>query len=770
MAFSCKWLFILTFAVGLIECHCLAATMDLKSPHASPGEAIYNHDCASCHGDHGQGTKINYPHALTGNRSVEQLAGYIAKSMPADKPGTCTGEHARQAAEYIYDAFYSPLAQARDRPARIALARLTVAQYANAVADIFGSFRSAAAVDARRGLEAKYTKGHEHGDKPIERLDAAIDFDFGEKGPKPGTIDPKEYSIRWTGSVFAPETGDYEFSVECTTGVRLEVNTADGDDKPVIDAEVRSGSENVHRATVRLLGGRTYPIRLHLSKNKGDKTCKIVLRWRQPQGVEEVLPSRYLSPGSAPPVFIVQTPFPADDRSTGFERGTSISKAWEQATTDAALEAADYASSHMMAQMAKSKKSAEERHAAIRDVCRQFVERAFRRPLSPEQKQIYLDKRFASTADDEVALRRVIVLALKSPNFLYYQYGDRLLGKDHVGKGADDYDVAKRLALVLWDSIPNAALARQAADGKLHSRSQIEAAAREMLADPHARAKLDRFFLQWLKVETVPELSKDPALYHGFDAATTLDLRRSLMLFVDDVVWSKASDFRQLFLSDQTYLNGRLARFYGAALPSDADFTKMAFEPEKRAGVLAHPYLLATFAYNTNSSPIHRGVFIARGVLGLTLRPPPMAVTPLPEAVNPSLTTRERVSLQTRPEACQSCHATINPLGFTLERFDAAGRLRIAEKGHNIDDNGSYYTRDGRQVHFAGARDLATFLAASDEVHEAFVSQLFQYMVKQPIRAFGLQTLNELKARFAKNDYNIQKLVADIAVVAAGGG
>ena len=271
-----------------------------------------------------------------------------------------------------------------------------------------------------------------------------------------------------------------------------------------------------------------------------------------------------------------------------------------------------------------------------------------------------------------------------------------------------------------------------------------------MLADPRARAKMRLFFLQWLKVETPPDLAKDPQDYGTFDAATAADLRTSLELFLDDVMWSEASDFRELLTSDDMYINGRLAGYYRQDLPADADFQKVAFEPHERAGILSHPYLMAAFAHTAASSPIHRGVFIARNVLGVALRPPPMAIAPLSPDLQPTMTTRQRVELQTRGDSCQTCHATINPLGFALERFDATGRLRQQEKGRAIDAGGSYLTRDGKRVKFTGARELAQYLAASDEVRQAFVQHLFQYLVKQPIRAYGPSTLRGLDAHVCR--------------------
>src|SRR5439155_15666147 len=217
----------------------------------------------------------------------------------------------------------------------------------------------------------------------------------------------------------------------------------------------------------------------------------------------------------------------------------------------------------------------------------------------------------------------------------------------------------------------------------------------------------------WLRIDRVQEITKDSKRLLGFDAATAADLRTSLNLFLDDVAWGEKSDFRQLLLADQVYLNGRLAKFYGADLPEDAGFEKVALDPGRRAGVLTHPYMLAAFAYNAESSPIHRGVFLARGVLGKPLRPPPDAFTPLAADLHPMLTTRERVDLQTKPQACVGCHGMINPLGFTLENFDAVGRFRETDNGKPIDSTGFYQTRTGEVVKFTGPRDLAAFLAGS---------------------------------------------------------
>jgi hypothetical protein len=149
------------------------------------------------------------------------------------------------------------------------------------------------------------------------------------------------------------------------------------------------------------------------------------------------------------------------------------------------------------------------------------------------------------------------------------------------------------------------------------------------------------------------------------------------------------------------------------------------------------------------------------------LRPPPEAVAPLAPNLHPDLTTRERVILQTKATACSTCHNMINPLGFPFEKFDAVGRYRTEDKGKPVDASGSYVTRGGEKVNFEGVRDLATFLTSSDEVHGAFVEQLFQYFVKQPIRAFGPREHSKLKHDFVANQFHIRKLIREIVTDAA---
>lgn len=757
-------------------------------PQSLTGEQVYRQTCAPCHGGRGEGG-AGYQRPLIGDKSVGELAAFIHQQMPPDAARKLPIADARKVAEYIHDAFYSPLARARNKPARVELSRLTVRQYRNAISDLIGSFRAGNQPDSRRGLAAKYFNTRRGGPPVRERLDPEIHFDFGTGTPLPEQDDPYQFVMHWEGSVLAPDTGEYEFIVRSDQAVVLWVNDLR---LPVIDAQVRSGDDNEHRAALFLLGGRCYPLRLEFYKGvrgvndlkklkeKPPQKASIALEWRPPKRAEEVIPQRCLFPVVAPATFVLSTPFPPDDRSLGYERGTSVSKEWDEATTEAALEVAGYVAGHLR-ELSGVADDAKDRDVRLRDFCRKFVTRALRRPLPDELAHFFVDRQFQNAANLETAVKRVVLLTLQSPRFLYREIADPRPTADatvaavlhDLGAApqaplqSDPYNVASRLSFAMWDSLPDDELLKAASAGRLATREGVMRQAERMAQDRRSWSKMRDFLLQWFKVDNYPDLAKDAKKYPHFDETVAADLRTSFELTLEHVVWSEKSDFRELMLTNEFFLNGRLARVYGELLPVDAPFQLVAMDYGRRCGILTHPYLLASFAYVDNSSPIHRGVLITRNLLGRTLQPPPAAFVPLAADLHPDLTTRQRVALQTSPAACQSCHGLINPLGFSLEKFDAIGALRAMENNKLVDASGSYVPRTGEEVQFAGARDLSRFLADSDESHTAFVQKLFQYMVKQPIRAYGPQALPDLLHTFEQNQFNMRQQMIETAVMAA---
>jgi prenyltransferase beta subunit len=746
-----------------------------------PGAAVYQQKCARCHGKAGEGTKA-HPHALIGNRSLVQLTKYIAKFMPEDAPRTLNDKDAQAVATYIFDAFYSPAAQARIKAPRVELARLTVNEYRNAVADLVGGFHTGAprAKNAKDdlGLRGDYFTGPPGGKKKsgrtlaFARIDPLVQFDFASADKDFEKLKTPEIAATWQGSVVALDTGLYEFIVRTEHSTRLWVNDLK---KPLIDKAVKSGDDTEFRESIYLLGGRAYPVKLEFSrggvgvrKDPKESLLKlkttIALEWKPPHRAAEPIPQRNLRPFDAPTSFAVATALPPDDRSAGYERGTAVSKEWLLATTDGAIATANYIVAHLP-DLSGVKNDAANRKALLQDYCVKLTERAFRRPLTPDQKKLYIARQFDAAKDVETAVKRVVLLVLQSPRFLYREPASVAPVAD--GDANDAFDVAARISFGLWDTLPDDELLKAAASGRLKTRADVAREAERMLNDPRARARLRGFFLRWLQVDQVAELTKDAKLFPGFDAAVVSDLKTSLELMLEETLWSKDSDFRRLLLANDLYLNGRLAKLYGGDLPLDAPFQKSPQKLGERAGVLTHPFMLAHFSYAATSSPIHRGVFLARNVLGVALRQPPDAFTPLAAEAHPKLNTRERITLQTSPKDCRGCHGIINPLGFTLENFDAIGRFRTTDNNKPIDASGSFMTRSGDQVTFKNVQDLARFLASSDEAHEAFVARLFHHTVRQPILAYGPTKLDELRRYFADNNCDMRRLLVEIIAQSA---
>ena len=680
------------------------------------GAAIYKRLCADCHGAKGEGVAKKYDEPLFGERSLVSLAKYIDKTMPEDEPEKLDAAGSEAVARYIYGAFYSPEARARNHPPKHELARLTNRQFQESVADLIGSFRPVVQPASPTGLKAEYfqSNGMNKKEKRIfEREDKALDFDFAEGSPGE-EIKPDQFSIAWNGSLLAQETGFYEFKIVTPNGARLYVNADfrsgdsnsrdDSDAKrenTLIDAWVSSG-DTVREETAKifLLGGRAYSIRLDYFKYK-DKRGSVRLEWKPPHGAWSVLRAPHITPVVVPRVAVITTPFPADDSSLGFERGTSISKEWHAATTKAAIEAANEVVSRL-SRLGGPAKEAPDIADRLKDWAAMFAHRAFRRPLTPELRELYVNRVFTPDVAPEIGLKRSVIAVLKSPRFLYPEFTE-----------GDDFATAARLALGMWDSLPDASLLAAAEKGELRTPEQVRAQAARMMNDPRTKMKLATFFNHWLGTGEADSLAKDPKAFPEFDAGTIADLRRSLDRFVEDVVWSEKSDYREILLADYVFMNERLAKFYGAPTPEGGDFAPVKFDDGKHAGIFTHPFLLSLHSYSKTTSPIHRGVFLTRSIMGRMLKPPPQAIEFKDDRFDPSLTMREKVTEITNKTSCMSCHVTINPLGFALENFDAVGRFRTTDNSKPVNPVSDYTTSDGDTVKLSGPRDIATHAAVA---------------------------------------------------------
>ena len=759
------WLLLsyLTFLPSL----CLA--LDLEH---HPGKAIYEKMCLDCHGAKGEGVKDKADDALIGARTLDSLAQRIDRTMPEDKPELLNAEDSKIVAAYIYDAFYSSEARARNTPARIDLSRLTVPQYQNSVADLILSFRGDNWIPETRGLKARYFGDRGHNErkefrdqkKPdkYERIDATVKFDYGEGVPpneEAKEFSPEQFSIRWDGMILPEETGVYEFVVKTRNGVTLWVNDHDrGEESGIktIDGWVAPNNElREETGSVYLIGGRPYPIRLDFFTYK-EKAASVELLWKTPHGVLEAIPERNLAPEWAHESLLVDVPFPADDRSVGYERGTMVSKSWLEAVTAGAGMASDYVVEHLD-ELAKLKRDQPEpeRRRNIDDFAEKFVARAFRRPLSDDEKERFVRKHFKENVSPDQAVKRLVLQTLSSARFLYPELG---------GPGnPDQWTIASRLALLLWDSVPNERLLDRLNKGEFNDPGKFDQVVNEAVWNWRTRIKMRGFYHHWLEMERADELVKDKGAFPEFDPAVAADLRTSLFAFLDEATWGKEkAGYRELLLSSAYPMNERLGKIYGAEVKGG--FQPVILDGGKRAGLITHPFVLSYLAYHNNTSPIHRGVFLTRHIIGMPLKSPPMANEFTDSKFDPSLTMREKVTSMTKSQDCMGCHVTINPLGFSLEHYDGIGRWRQEDRGKPINAKADFHAEDGRTLPLGGARDVAEFAANAPSAHRTFIESLFHHLVKQPVRAYGDDEMENLRKAFEQGGYQIPNLIKQIAL------
>jgi len=745
--------------------------------HAEPGSlnergaVIYRKLCAECHGDRGQGVNDKYEDPLHGSRSLARLTRRIERTMPEDKEDTVVGEDAEAVARYVYDAFYSKEARARQlKKIKPDMARLTVPQYRQTVADLIGAYRKNHNRNHadKRGLDIRYNGRHpekKKNDKKIwiDHRDVVpqVHLDITDKLPYDDIDRSEKWGITWSGSIKAPETGEYEFVVKTPNGFRLWINEGSWRDEPTVDQSVVSG-EGVREVTHRmfLIKGRTYPLMLKFSMPPDVERVFVDMLWKPPHGPLRRIPEHVLLPADSTRITVVSTKFPPDDASHGYERGTSVSAGWFDAVTRSAMGVATQVMDEIN-DLADTKPDDPKRPQRIRAFCEDFVFRALRRPLDDQTKKRLIDDHFDKAESPALAAKRVVLTTLCSPEFLYPEAGG--------DAQPPSYRIASRLALHLWDSLPDKPLLDDAKNGKLLDPQRVRYHARRMVDDPRTRAKLRGFFHHWLELERAENVAKDEAIYPGFDEHVLADLRTSLDMFLEHVVWSDKSDYRQLLTADYLYLNDRLRKLYGYEAPDEKagdDFVRVTDPNDRRSGVITHPYLLTVFAYHNNTSPIHRGVFLTRNIIGRQLKPPPNAVEFKDSEFDPSLTMRQKVTRLTRDKACMACHETINPLGFSLEHFDGIGRWRNKDNDKPVNAVSDFADDDGKTIKLAGARDVAEFAVKSDSARRAFIQQLFHHFIKQDPHAYGLDTLDDLEKAFNKSDCHIRNLMADIAVTA----
>jgi mono/diheme cytochrome c family protein len=389
--------------------------------------------------------------------------------------------------------------------------------------------------------------------------------------------------------------------------------------------------------------------------------------------------------------------------------------------------------------------------------------RAYRRPARAADVEpllaFYRDGREGATFDRgiERAVRRLLV----SPEFLFRVERDPAGVKPGAPYRLGDLELASRLSFFLWSSIPDDALIAVAARGELGRPAVLDRQVRRMLASPKAEAFVRNFAGQWLFLRNLEASAPVQSVFPDFDDALRQGFRRETELFVESVLREDRSAL-DLLRADYTFLNERLARHYGVPNITGSHFRRVTLPPgNPRRGLLGQGSILTVTSYPDRTSPVVRGKWILENLLGTPPPPPVPNVPPLKAtgAAGTVLSMRQRMEQHRASPVCASCHAMMDPLGLSLENFDAIGRWRaLGESSAPIDATGRL--PDGTP--FEGPAGLREALLRSDLFVATLTEKMLTYAIGRGLEHDDAPAVRAVLRGAAGQDYRLSSIVAGV--------
>ena len=382
-----------------------------------------------------------------------------------------------------------------------------------------------------------------------------------------------------------------------------------------------------------------------------------------------------------------------------------------------------------------------------------LARRAYRRPVSETELdglvhfvQMAIDQGDGFDRGIQLALTAILV----SPNFLFRIERDP----------ANQFELASRLSYFLWSSMPDEELFRLASAGQLSVPEILQAQVHRMLANGKSRALVDNFAGQWLELRNLDTVQPDPDRFPAFNDDLRRDMKRETQLFFESIIRDDRSivDFID---SDYTFLNARLAKFYGLPPVESSQLQRVQLPPNsQRGGLITQASILTVSSYPNRTSPVLRGKWILENLLNAAPPPPPPDVPNLDEkAVGVTASMRQQLEAHRTNPVCNACHARMDPLGFGLENYDAIGQWRTHDGNFPIDASGKL--PNGKT--FDGAEGLKQLLLSDKRAFtKCLTEKLLTYALGRGLEESDDAAVQSIVSETVANNYKFSALIQAI--------
>ena len=405
--------------------------------------------------------------------------------------------------------------------------------------------------------------------------------------------------------------------------------------------------------------------------------------------------------------------------------------------------------------------------ACARQIVNSLARRAFRRPVTTQDTELllsfYQQGRNNGSFDQgiEMALNRI----LADPEFVFRKEVPPASVKPGEKYRLSDLELASRLSFFLWSSIPDDQLLTLASQNKLRDPAILEQQVKRMLVDPRSNELVSNFAGQWLNLRGLQSQSPTVSIFPDFDDNLRQSLRTETEMFVDSVVHEDRSVI-DLMDGDYTFVNERLARHYGMTDIYGSRFRRVTLGPEydMRRGLLGKGSILAVSSHPERTMPPIRGKTVMAIFLGVTPPPPPPNVPDLPKqegtvhgGAKPTM--RQQLEMHRKVEPCASCHKIMDPIGFSLENFDAIGRWRTTDGGNPIDAAGQLV--DGSKLDGVASLRQA-LLKYSPQFVRVVTEKLMIYALGRGTEYYDMPLIRSIARDAERNKYKFSSLVLGV--------